>query len=103
LVDSGGSYLDGTTDITRVFCFGEPTEEQKHDYTAVLKGHIALATVKFPYGTSGHQLDAIAHAQLWNEGKPRKGDRKGLAVIAWRMRSRVSKEHCQTTGRRGIS
>ncbi len=68
LVDSGGSYLDGTTDITRVFCFGEPTEEQKHDYTAVLKGHIALATVKFPYGTSGHQLDAIAHAQLWNEG-----------------------------------
>ncbi len=68
LVDSGGSYLDGTTDITRVFCFGKPTEEQKHDYTAVLKGHIALATVKFPYGTSGHQLDAIAHAQLWNEG-----------------------------------
>ena len=68
LVDSGASYLDGTTDITRVFCFGEPTEEQKHDYTAVLKGHIALATVKFPYGTSGHQLDAIAHAQLWNEG-----------------------------------
>lgn len=68
LVDSGASYLDGTTDITRVFCFGEPTEEQKHDYTAVLKGHIALATVKFPYGTSGHQLDAIAHAQVWNEG-----------------------------------
>ena len=68
LVDSGASYLDGTTDITRVFCFGKPTEEQKHDYTAVLKGHIALATVKFPYGTSGHQLDAIAHAQVWNEG-----------------------------------
>lgn len=68
LVDSGASYLDGTTDITRVFCFGEPTEEQKHDYTAVLKGHIALATVKFPYGTNGHQLDAIAHAQVWNEG-----------------------------------
>ena len=68
LVDSGASYLDGTTDITRVFCFREPTEEQKHDYTAVLKGHIALATVKFPYGTSGHQLDAIAHAQVWNEG-----------------------------------
>lgn len=68
LVDSGANYLDGTTDITRVFCFGEPTEQQKRDYTAVLKGHIAIATCRFPYGTEGAHIDALARQFLWQEG-----------------------------------
>ncbi len=68
LVDSGANYLDGTTDITRVFCFGEPSEQQKKDYTAVLKGHIAIATCRFPYGTEGAHIDALARQFLWQEG-----------------------------------
>ena len=68
LVDSGANYFDGTTDITRTFSFGTPTEKQKHDYTNVLKGHIALASIHFPKGTRGSQLDVLAHQYLWNEG-----------------------------------
>lgn len=68
LVDSGANYFDGTTDITRTFCFGTPTEEQRCDYTDVLKGHIAIATAKFPLGTCGYQLDAIAKQFLWQRG-----------------------------------
>ena len=68
LVDSGANYLDGTTDITRVFCFGDPTDQQKRDYTLVLKGHIAIATCKFPYGTEGPHIDALARQHLWKEG-----------------------------------
>jgi Xaa-Pro aminopeptidase len=68
LIDSGGNYYDGTTDITRVFAFGVPTAEQKRDYTAVLKGHIALASARFLKGTRGGELDVLAHQHLWREG-----------------------------------
>lgn len=67
LLDSGGQYEDGTTDITRTICFGEPSEEQKRNYTLVLKGHIALATIKFPDTTTGVQLDTLARMYLWRE------------------------------------
>lgn len=68
LLDSGAQYLDGTTDITRTIALGELTEEEKTDYTLVLKGHIALAMAKFPAGTRGTQLDVLAHMPLWNYG-----------------------------------
>jgi len=68
LIDSGGQYLNGTTDITRMVCFGEPTAEQKRHYTLVLKGNIALQTAHFPAGTTGVQLDVLARMNLWNEG-----------------------------------
>lgn len=71
LVDSGAQYLDGTTDVTRtVFVPGaaEPTPEQKDRYTRVLKGHIALALARFPAGTTGSQLDALARQALWRVG-----------------------------------
>lgn len=69
LVDSGGQYKQGTTDITRTIALGTPTEEMRHDFTLVMKGHIALAMAKFPSGTTGHQLDVLARQYLWNEGK----------------------------------
>lgn len=70
LVDSGGQYQYGTTDITRTVSLGgAPTKEEKHDFTLVMKGHIALATVHFPEGTTGHQLDVLARQFLWKEGK----------------------------------
>jgi Xaa-Pro aminopeptidase len=68
LVDSGGQYLDGTTDITRTIAIGTPTPEMVHQFTLVLKGHIALATARFPKGTCGHQLDILARQYLWQEG-----------------------------------
>lgn len=68
LVDSGGQYLDGTTDVTRTIAIGTPTSEQKRRFTQVLKGHIALATVRFPEGTAGGQLDGFARAALWADG-----------------------------------
>lgn len=68
LLDSGGQYLQGTTDITRTIALGEPTEEQKRDNTLVLKGHIALAQARFPAGTNGMQLDAFARQPLWRQG-----------------------------------
>ncbi|MDE6741675.1 MAG: aminopeptidase P family protein [Muribaculaceae bacterium] len=70
LIDSGGQYLQGTTDITRTIALGgEPTKEQKHNFTLVLKGMIALARATFPKGTRGAQLDILARQYLWNEGK----------------------------------
>ncbi len=70
LVDSGGQYKQGTTDITRTIALGgKPTAEQKHDFTLVLKGHIALSKAIFPKGTRGAQLDILARQYLWNEGK----------------------------------
>lgn len=69
LIDSGANYLDGTTDITRTISLGTPTPEQRHDFTLVMKGHIALAQAVFPEGTRGHQLDAMARMPLWKEGK----------------------------------
>ena len=69
LLDSGGQYLDGTTDITRtVWLGGDIPEQAKLDYTYVLKGHIALATVRFPRGTRGNQLDALAKQYMWAAG-----------------------------------
>ncbi|MEH6495414.1 MAG: aminopeptidase P family protein [Pseudomonas marincola] len=68
LVDSGGQYLDGTTDITRTVAIGTPTEEMKDRFTRVLQGHIALALAKFPVGTTGSQLDALARMPLWKQG-----------------------------------
>lgn len=68
LLDSGAQYLDGTTDITRTIALGKLTEEEKMDYTLVLKGHIALAMAKFPVGTRGAQLDVLAHLPLWKHG-----------------------------------
>ena len=69
LVDSGGQYVYGTTDITRTVALGTPTDEQRHDFTLVLKGHIALARAVYPKGTRGTQLDVLARQFLWNEGK----------------------------------
>jgi Xaa-Pro aminopeptidase len=68
LVDSGGQYQDGTTDVTRVVAVGEPSEEMSHRYTQVLKGHIALNRAIFPDGTTGGQLDALARQFLWADG-----------------------------------
>lgn len=65
LLDSGAQYLDGTTDITRTIALGNLTEEEKTDYTLILKGHIALATAIFPEGTRGAQLDVLARMPIW--------------------------------------
>jgi Xaa-Pro aminopeptidase len=68
LIDSGGQYLGGTTDITRVWPIGAPTPAQRCDYTLVLKGTIALSRTRFPRGTLSPMLDAIARAPLWEQG-----------------------------------
>ena len=68
LLDSGGQYLDGTTDITRTIALGPVTEEQKRIYTLVLKGHIQLELCKFPSGISGTQLDVLARKDMWRAG-----------------------------------
>jgi len=68
LCDSGGQYLDGTTDVTRTIHLGTPTDHQKETYTRVLKGHIQLARAVFPKGTRGHILDVLARAPLWEIG-----------------------------------
>jgi Xaa-Pro aminopeptidase len=69
LLDSGGQYFGGTTDITRTIALGKPTEEQKHNFTLVLKGHVSIATAKVPKGSSGTALDPLARQFLWAEGK----------------------------------
>jgi Xaa-Pro aminopeptidase len=68
LIDSGGQYLDGTTDITRTVAIGRPSREMRERFTRVLKGHIALARVRFPKGVTGSQLDALARLSLWEAG-----------------------------------
>lgn len=68
LVDSGGQYPDGTTDVTRTVAIGAPTDDMRRHYTLVLQGHIALATARFPEGTTGSQLDALARTPLWQAG-----------------------------------
>ena len=68
LIDSGGQYLDGTTDITRTIAIGRPTDRQKRDFSLVLKGTINLALAKFPSGTKGYQLDILARKALWENG-----------------------------------
>ncbi len=68
LVDSGAQYLDGTTDVTRTVAIGEPSQEMRERFTLVLKGHLALARVRFPAGVSGSALDALARMALWGNG-----------------------------------
>jgi Xaa-Pro aminopeptidase len=68
LIDSGGQYLDGTTDITRTICLGAISKKQKEDFTVCLKAHISLATALFPEGTKGYSLDAIARKPMWDRG-----------------------------------
>jgi Xaa-Pro aminopeptidase len=68
LIDSGGQYVDGTTDITRTVPIGDPTDEMRDRFTRVLKGHIAIATAVFPKGTRGSQLDSFARRPLWEAG-----------------------------------
>ncbi len=68
LVDSGAQYLDGTTDVTRTVAIGTPSDEMRDRFTRVLKGHIAIATARFPAGTSGAQLDSLARHALWQAG-----------------------------------
>lgn len=68
LVDSGGQYLDGTTDVTRTVAVGAAGQEERERFTRVLKGHIALATARFPAGTTGRQLDTLARLPLWQAG-----------------------------------
>lgn len=68
-LDSGAQYLDGTTDITRTICLGTPTREQVDQATRVLKGHASIARVAFPAGTTGKQLDVLARAALWEQGR----------------------------------
>ena len=69
LVDSGGQYRDGTTDVTRTVAIGTPPAEARTDFTLVLKGHIAIATARFPQGTRGVDIDALARIALWRHGK----------------------------------
>jgi len=68
LLDSGGQYPDGTTDVTRTIAIGAPSAEMRRRFTLVLKGHIALARARFPKGTTGSQLDTVARYELWQEG-----------------------------------
>jgi len=68
LVDSGAQYLDGTTDVTRTVAIGNPSAEMRDRFTRVLKGHIALASCRFPQGTTGSQLDTLARTPLWEAG-----------------------------------
>jgi len=68
LIDSGGQYQDGTTDVTRTVPIGEPTAEMRERFTLVLKGHISLALVRFPKGTTGSNLDVLARHALWQHG-----------------------------------
>jgi Xaa-Pro aminopeptidase len=68
LIDSGAQYQDGTTDVTRTIAIGEPSHEMRNRYTAVLKGHLAVSTARFPAGTRGIELDAMARRALWDQG-----------------------------------
>ena len=68
LIDSGGQYLDGTTDVTRTIVLGQPSADMKRDFTRVLQAHIALARAKFPEGTAGIKLDTLAREKLWAHG-----------------------------------
>ena len=80
LVDSGAQYLDGTTDVTRTVAVGQPTDEMRDRFTRVLKGHIALATSRFPQGTTGSQLDVLARLPLWT-GRTRLRSREPVMAL----------------------
>ena len=82
LLDSGGQYSDGTTDVTRTIAIGNPSKEMMKDFTLVLKAHIALASVRFPIGTPGMKLDIMARSQIWADGSDYKhGTGHGVACF----------------------
>lgn len=68
VLDTGGQYVSGTTDVTRTLCFGTPTPQMRKDYTLVLKGNLALSAIRFPKGTCGYQVDVLARQFLWQHG-----------------------------------
>ncbi len=96
LLDSGGQYTDGTTDITRTVAIGDPGPEARRLFTLVLKGHIALAQARFPRGTTGTQLDALARQFLWREGfdyDHGTGHGVGVFLSVHEGPQRISKQH----------
>jgi len=96
LLDSGGQYTDGTTDITRTVAIGDPGPEARRLFTLVLKGHIALARARFPRGTTGTQLDALARQFLWREGYDYDhgtGHGVGVFLSVHEGPQRISKQH----------
>src|SRR3546814_3190819 len=94
LVDSGGQYDDGTTDITRTIAIGAPTAEMRRRFTQVLKGHIALATARFPKGTRGSQLDILARQYLWADGVDyAHGTGHGVGSYLDRKSTRLNSSH----------
>ncbi|MFT4518678.1 MAG: Xaa-Pro aminopeptidase [Halioglobus sp.] len=96
LLDSGGQYTDGTTDITRTVAIGDPGAEIRRLFTLVLKGHIALAQARFPAGTTGTQLDALARQFLWREGfdyDHGTGHGVGVFLSVHEAPQRISKAH----------
>jgi Xaa-Pro aminopeptidase len=96
LFDSGGQYTDGTTDITRTVAIGDPGPEARRLFTLVLKGHIALARARFPPGTTGTQLDALARQYLWREGYDYDhgtGHGVGVFLSVHEGPQRISKQH----------
>lgn len=105
LVDSGGQYLDGTTDITRTIILGPISEEEKHDFTLVLKGHIALSQIKFLHGATGPNLDIIARQPLWEEGIDYKcgtGHGVGFLLNVHEGPQRISQDYNDTKLEKGM-
>jgi len=101
LLDSGGQYTCGTTDVTRTVHFGEPTEHQRECFTRVLKGHIALATAVFPEGTPGFMLDSFARGSLWKDGLDYRhgtGHGVGAALNVHEGPQGISSRYSNTTG-----
>lgn len=102
LLDSGGQYVDGTTDVTRTLAVGTPTDEQMRNYTLVLKGHVRLAMARFPVGASGYQLDGLARGPLWQAGLDYDhgtGHGVGHYLSVHEVRQRISspRRHSQAT------
>ncbi len=97
LVDSGGHYRDGTTDITRTVAVGTPSPEMRDRFTRVLKGHIALASARFPVGTTGSQLDVLARYALWQVGLDYDhGTGHGVGAYLPCTRARTASPRCRT-------
>jgi Xaa-Pro aminopeptidase len=105
LVDSGAQYTDGTTDVTRTVAIGDPGEEVRRRFTLVLKGHIALDRARFPRGTTGTQLDALARQFLWREGLDYDhgtGHGVGVFLGVHEGPQRISKRHGDVALRPGM-
>jgi Xaa-Pro aminopeptidase len=105
LVDSGGQYTDGTTDITRTVAIGDPGDEVRRMFTLVLKGHIALDQARFPPGTTGTQLDVLARQFLWREGYDYDhgtGHGVGVFLSVHEGPQRISKQHSTVELRPGM-